>query len=85
MPAVIDGCQLEGDDQGRMTAQLVLSELHRVQRLVNVLGSRLQQQHQHQDEGNSSSSGVGGLKGAFFSPVWFGQLEGDLRGRVKGL
>ena len=84
-PAVIDGYRLEGDDQGRMAAQLVLSELHRVQRLVNVLGSRLQQQHQHQDEGNSSSSGVGGLEGAFFSPVWFGQLEGDLRGRVRGL
>ncbi len=84
-PAVIDGYRLEGDDQGRMAAQLVLSELHRVQRLVNILGSRLQQQHQHQNKAGSLSSGVGGLEGAFFSPVWFGQLEGDLRGRVRGL
>ncbi len=84
-PAVIDGYRLEGDDQGRMAAQLVLSELHRVQRLVNVLGSRLQQQHQHQNKGGGLSLEAGALETAFFSPTWFRQLEGDLRGKVRGL
>lgn len=81
-PAVIDGYRLDGDDQARMAAQLVLSELHRVQRLVNVLGSRLKQG----PEGGGGNSG-GGYPGdtPFFSPAWFGQLETDLRKRVRNL
>ncbi|KAL4950059.1 aflatoxin regulatory protein-domain-containing protein [Aspergillus filifer] len=43
-PAVIRGYHLEGEDQGRMAAQLVLSELHRVQRLVSTLFQRLKEQ-----------------------------------------
>ena len=43
-PAVIRGYHLEGEDQGRMAAQLVLSELHAVQRLVNTLYQRLKDQ-----------------------------------------
>ncbi|KAK4119021.1 hypothetical protein N657DRAFT_650709 [Parathielavia appendiculata] len=86
---VIDGYRLDGDERARMTAQLVLSELHRVQRLVNLLGSRLQQDAGN--AGSSSSSGGGGGGGwrfaapSFFSPAWFGQLETDLRKRVKEL
>lgn len=77
-PAVVDAYRLDGDDdRARMAAQLVLSELHRVQRLVNVLSGRLQQQQQQQ------LPGEGG--GGFFSVAWFGQLEGDLRRRVRGL
>ncbi|KAL4935848.1 hypothetical protein BDV06DRAFT_233901 [Aspergillus oleicola] len=43
-PVVIRGYHIEGEDQGRMAAQLVLSELHRVQRLVNTLFQRLKDQ-----------------------------------------
>ncbi|KAG7287774.1 hypothetical protein NEMBOFW57_007289 [Staphylotrichum longicolle] len=81
-PAVIDGYRLDGDDQARMAAQLVLSELHRVQRLVNVLGSRLKQG----PEGGGRNSGSGNPGGTpVFSPAWFGQLETDLRKRVRSL
>ncbi|OJI96120.1 hypothetical protein ASPVEDRAFT_219633 [Aspergillus versicolor CBS 583.65] len=40
-PAIIRGYHLEGEDRDRMAAQLVLSELHPVQRLVNTLYQRL--------------------------------------------
>jgi hypothetical protein len=40
-PSIIYSYQLNGEDSGRMTAQLVLSELNRVQRLVKVLEDRL--------------------------------------------
>ncbi len=76
---VVDGYRLEGDDGARMAAQLVLSELHRVQRLVNGLGERLREQKRR--DGRESGAGAG----EFFSPVWFGQLEADLRRRVRGL
>lgn len=81
-PAVIDGYRLDGDDQARMAAQLVLSELHRVQRLVNVLGSRLKQG----PEGGGRNLGSGNPGDTpVFSPAWFGQLETDLRKRVRSL
>lgn len=72
-PAVAGGYHLEDDnDSARMAAQLVLSELHRVQRLVTVLAQRVQ------------VAGDGGGSG-FLGAVWLGQVEGDLRRRVKGL
>ncbi|KAK1751365.1 aflatoxin regulatory protein-domain-containing protein [Echria macrotheca] len=74
-PAVIDGYRLDGDDQARMSAQLVLSELHRVQRLINVLASRLKRDDAELDLSDAP----------FFSPAWFGHLEGDLRKRVRTL
>ncbi|KAL9111233.1 MAG: hypothetical protein Q9227_004311 [Pyrenula ochraceoflavens] len=43
-PAVVGSYRLDGEDSGRMTAQLVLSELHRVQRLVNQLSTKLKAQ-----------------------------------------
>ncbi|KKK27049.1 hypothetical protein ARAM_005675 [Aspergillus rambellii] len=43
-PAVIRNYHVDGEDQGRMAAQLVLSELHGVQRLVNTLYQRLKEQ-----------------------------------------
>ncbi|KAK5654599.1 hypothetical protein OQA88_7229 [Cercophora sp. LCS_1] len=74
-PAVIDGYRLDGDDQARMSAQLVLSELHRVQRLINVLASRLKPENAELDSPDTP----------FFSPAWFGHLEVDLRKRVRTL
>jgi hypothetical protein len=59
-----------------MAAQLVLSELHRVQRLINVLGGRLKQD-------GPIAGGFGDM--SFFSAAWFGQLEMDLRKRVASL
>lgn len=41
-PATVGNYCVAGHHQGRMAAQLVLSELHRVQRLVNALAKRLE-------------------------------------------
>jgi hypothetical protein len=79
-PAVIDGYRLDGDDQPRMAAQLVLSELHRVQRLINVLASRL-----NADGGGASAAGSGCDVTPFSPPTWFRHLEKDLRQRVRAL
>jgi hypothetical protein len=41
VPAVVKNYYLEGKDSGRMAAQLVLSELHRVQRVVSRLVTKM--------------------------------------------
>ncbi|KAL2864648.1 aflatoxin regulatory protein-domain-containing protein [Aspergillus lucknowensis] len=86
-PVVIGGYQLEGEDQGRMAAQLVLSELHRVQRLVNTLSQRLKDQAERDGLTNLTTSGVNGTMG--HDSVLPGrlsvQLAADLRTRLRGL
>ncbi|KAL5356065.1 aflatoxin regulatory protein-domain-containing protein [Aspergillus floccosus] len=58
-PAVVGSYCVDGEDQGRMAAQLVLSELHRVQRLVNVLSQRLKSHTARGGSSNSSHSADG--------------------------
>lgn len=92
-PAVIGGYRVCGEDQSRMARQLVLSELHRVQRLVNLLSERLTS-----PEMSSSPSGtvppaaVGSSdlrpdrEAAFSFPVTLlSQLETDMRHRLRAL
>lgn len=76
-PGVVDGYCLDGDDKARMAGQLVLSELHRVQRLINVLASRRRP--------SPGSLHVSPAELPFFSPFWVEQLETDLRKRVRAL
>ncbi|KAL8718838.1 MAG: hypothetical protein Q9225_004083 [Loekoesia sp. 1 TL-2023] len=88
-PTVVGGYRIDGEDQGRMAAQLVLSELHRVQRLVNLLSQRL--------KGHGVRSGAVGLsKKAIdgqsdgqrtppFSATMLDHLEADLRKRLRAL
>ncbi|PHH60153.1 hypothetical protein CDD81_2071 [Ophiocordyceps australis] len=64
---------LDVADTGRMTAQLILSELHRVQALVNQLSARLRG---HEKRSRSAAA---------FSTATLGQIEGDLRKRLTCL
>ncbi|CBF90101.1 hypothetical protein AN0148.2 [Aspergillus nidulans FGSC A4] len=57
-PAVVRGYNIDGEDQGRMAAQLVLSELHRVQRLVGNLYQRLKDQVSGGKPARLSTTGV---------------------------
>ncbi|KAL9114752.1 MAG: hypothetical protein Q9227_001431 [Pyrenula ochraceoflavens] len=84
---------IESEDQGRMAAQLVLSELHRVQRLVNTLSIRLKDHKAwNQEDGKSRSvvadkwDKLGRAENDFpFSPTLLDQLEMDLRKRLRTL
>ncbi|KAI1640760.1 aflatoxin regulatory protein-domain-containing protein [Biscogniauxia mediterranea] len=91
-PAATSDYCLDGEDSGRMAAQLVLSELHRVQRLVNQLSQKLKMQATRKGRAPDTpdSSGFGGAimdyeTGLPLSPVMLDQLEMDLRKRLKSL
>ncbi|MCJ1264567.1 hypothetical protein MMC22_004440 [Lobaria immixta] len=86
---------VDGEDSGRVAAQMVLSKLHRVQRLVNKLSARFKG---HGTGGakvaaavppNSTIDGINMLydgKGtSFFSTTLFDQLEADLRRRLRAV
>lgn len=85
-----DMADAEEDDYGRRAGQVVLSELHCVQRLVNQLSRRLKD--------DSVRYGTGSLMGgkvqqspdasrcaAPFSPAMLDQLEMDLRKGLRNL
>ncbi|KAK3904910.1 hypothetical protein C8A05DRAFT_31268, partial [Staphylotrichum tortipilum] len=93
VPATVGNYLVAGQHQGRMAAQLVLSELHRVQRIVNVLSERLEGVRVRAGEGRglpfkaNAGDGVVGVPGrvAPFSGQTFGLLEQDLRKRLRVL
>ncbi|KAL2830746.1 aflatoxin regulatory protein-domain-containing protein [Aspergillus cavernicola] len=84
-PTVIGGYHLEGEYQSRMAAQLVLSELHRVQRLVNTLFQRLKDQ----GPGNGSLARPGGVdlngQKSLLPVNLLDHLADDLRAQLRGL
>jgi hypothetical protein len=85
---------VDGEDHGRMAGQVVLSELHRVQRLVNVLSQRLKG-HGMPNRGSSdildqlATQGPEisfDAEGTFPLPItMLHQLESDLRKRLRAL
>lgn len=89
-PAVVAGYRLEEEDSTRMTAQLVLSELHRVQRLVNQLSATLKVQATKNAGGIDSPKNLGfetteSDLALPLSAVMMDQLEMDLRKRLRTL
>ena len=79
------GCyRLDGDDSGRMAAQLVLSELHRVQSLVRELAARLQAQSST-DRSSGSAGSITEQPLLPFSGTILDLLGVDLRKRLKEL
>lgn len=91
-PAVVGSYCINGEEQGRMAAQLVLSELHRVQRLVNLLSQRLKGQGVRNGAvgtPNSVADGQNlfsdGENTCPFSGAMLDQLEADLRKRLRAL
>lgn len=91
-PTVVGSYCIDGEDQGRMAAQLVLSELHRVQRLINLLSKRLKghgtcngavvTSNTAADGQDTLSDGESTLP---FSATMLDQLEADLRKRLRAL
>lgn len=89
-PAVVGSYRLEGEDSARMTAQLVLSELHRVQRLINQLSTKLKVQAARNGgvintPNNSGSENEDSETVLPLSAVMLDQLEVDLRKRLRAL
>ncbi|KAL4785964.1 aflatoxin regulatory protein-domain-containing protein [Aspergillus varians] len=96
-PAVVGSYCIDSRNQNRMAAQLVLSELHRVQRLVNVLSSRLESIRLSSCLSSASTFGStsavetveNSLLAAFrtspLSGSTYAQLEEDLRKRLRSI
>ncbi|KAJ9640317.1 hypothetical protein H2199_005856 [Coniosporium tulheliwenetii] len=91
IPTTVGKYDLAGADQSRMRAQLVLSELHRVQRLVELLSKRLEGVRSRTNAGSRpSSAGANGsdkMDEAMspMSATIFVQLEADLRKRLRAV
>lgn len=94
VPTTIGNYCVDGTDSSRMAAQLVLSELHRVQRLVNSLAKRLESirvRNCNLPSPSSASSSYGDpgdiqtvdAKVTPLSVPTFSQLETDLRKRLR--
>lgn len=89
-PATVGSYRLDGEDSTRMAAQLVLSKLHSVQRVVNQLSTKLKvQAAKNGGEADKLESldyeSVGGETPVPFSAVTLHQLEADLRKRLMAL
>ena len=93
---VADSLCIDGEDSGRVAAQMVLSELHRAQRLVNKLSARFKGHGTGREAGraevaaavpSNTTDGMDMLcdgKGTWpFSTTTFEQLEADLRRRLR--
>lgn len=91
-PTVAGSYCIDGEDQGRMAAQLILGELHRVQRLVNLLSQRLKRHGMRNGtvgvpngaaDGQDTLSDGGSTSP--FSATMLDHLEADLRKRLRTL
>ncbi|KAI9931207.1 hypothetical protein ASPWEDRAFT_34262 [Aspergillus wentii DTO 134E9] len=92
-PTMVDNnyC-VDDEDQGRMAAQQVLSKLHRIQRVINILSQRFKALRGHGEPPNSSSSSsdsfdiFSNTESLFpFSNSILEQFEVDLRNRLRNL
>ncbi|KAL4974618.1 aflatoxin regulatory protein-domain-containing protein [Aspergillus desertorum] len=95
-PDPVRSCSIEGS-QNRLAAQLVLSELHRVQRLVNILASRLENIRLRTCFSPASSFGSNSTDNVIETPLLAAkrilplsgstltQLEDDLRQRLRAV
>nr|AAM02999.1 AFLR [Aspergillus parasiticus] len=78
-PSMVGEDCVDEEDQPRVAAQLVLSELHRVQSLVNLLAKRLQ-------EGGDDAAGIPAHHPASpFSLLGFSGLEANLRQPLRAV
>ncbi|KAK5008813.1 hypothetical protein LTR28_003475 [Elasticomyces elasticus] len=91
IPITVGKYHLDGVDHSRMRAQLVLSELHRVQRLVELLSKRLGGVRSRLDAMSRPTSseveGPGKMDEAMspMSASIFVQLEANLRKRLRAV
>ena len=91
-PTVVGSYCIDGEDQGRMAAQLVLSKLHRVQQLVNSLSQQLKGHRMRNETADTTNNAADGNdtppnreNRSPFSATMLDQLETDLRKRLRAL
>ncbi|KAL4995330.1 aflatoxin regulatory protein-domain-containing protein [Aspergillus recurvatus] len=96
-PCPVGIYSIEGRNENRMAAQLVLSQLHRVQRLVNVLASRLESIRLGTCLSPASTLGPNSTDNIIENPLLtarrilplsgstYSQLEDDLRKRLRAI
>lgn len=88
-PTVVGSYCLDGADSPRMAAQLVLSELHRVRRLVDQLSSKLKVQAAKKGRGGGAetpeSLDLDNEMTLPLSAVMYEQLDVDLRKRLRAI
>ncbi|KAL4770829.1 aflatoxin regulatory protein-domain-containing protein [Aspergillus nidulans var. acristatus] len=96
-PGPVGSYSIEGRNQNRMAAQLVLSELHRVQRLVNILASRLESLRLRPCLSPASTFGSNSTDSIIENPLLaarrilplsgstFSRMEDDLRKRLRAV
>ena len=82
----IDNFCLEGEDSARMTAQLVLAELHRVRRLIDQLSPKLRVQAEKNEGAEAPESrDVHGEMALPLSAAMYNQMDVDLRRRLRAV
>jgi hypothetical protein len=91
----VERISVEGEDSGRIAAQMVLGELHHVQRVVNNLSSifKLQNSNNRNEMGikshNTFTDHIEAVQDREitlpFSTQMLDQLEADLRGRLRNV
>lgn len=87
-PTMVGSYCLEGEHSAHMAAKLVLSELHRVQRLVNMLSERLKMYSTIASDdaaGRASNSELETGMAPPFSATILDQLAADLKKQLKAL
>lgn len=88
--AVVGSYYIDGENSSRMAAQVVLSELHRVQNLINQLSAKLKH-HSVKHSGGADTPNSLGFSTLVTEPtvplshVMMAQLEVDLRRKLKTL
>nr|QFQ50473.1 transcription factor [Aspergillus pachycristatus] len=89
LPTVVGSYCIDGHHQSRMAAQLVLSELYRVQRLVTQVSRRLESIRRRSSSSSSSaSSNTPDSEGGISTPLsstTLAHLEDDLRKRLRAV
>lgn len=87
-PIVVGSYRLDGDDSARMSAQLVLNELHRVRYLINKLSLKLKiKASKSRGGGAETSESMDSDNGMMLplSAVMYIQFDADLKRRLKAL
>jgi hypothetical protein len=88
-PATVGHYSIDREEQGRMAAQLVLSELHRAHGLINVLSKRLKARPAQIPTPNSGLWGCNTPTDTEtappFSAAVLDNLEAELRRRLRSL
>lgn len=85
LPITVGNHRLEGHERSRMRAQLILSELHRVVRSVELLSKRFERARLRSSLPLGPGEEAAGTRSDWISASVFVQLEADLRKRLQAV